>query len=69
MEDLTEEVKDGTESGEMDESADEDEDEKGEKAENNSCISIYFQSKNHDLKVTLFLILSTIYRQQLTCSS
>ncbi len=27
------------------------EEQKGEKAENNSCISIYFQSKKHDLKV------------------
>jgi hypothetical protein len=51
MEDLTEEVKDhdGTQSVEMDGSADEDEDhsenegdEKGEKAETNSCISIYY---------------------------
>ena len=46
MEDLTEENKQGSE-----EESDDD-DQKGEKAENNSCISIYFQSKKHDLKVS-----------------
>jgi hypothetical protein len=60
MEDLTEEAKeDGTQSAEMDGSGSSDEggtneeggEEKGEKAENNSCISMYFQSKQHDLKV------------------
>ena len=60
MEDLTEEAKeDGTQSAEMDGSGssengstnEDKEDEKGEKAENNSCISMYFQSKQHDLKV------------------
>ena len=60
MEDLTEEAKeDGTQSAEMDGSGSSEEggtneeggDEKGEKAENNSCISMYFQSKQHDLKV------------------
>ena len=61
MEDLTEEAKvdgtksvemDGSESGEEGGSNDEGGDEKGEKAENNSCISMYFQSKQHDLKVS-----------------
>jgi hypothetical protein len=35
--------------------SEEDDESTKEKAENNSCISIYFQSKFHDLKV-LFLI-------------
>ena len=57
MEDLTEEAKDHTQSVEMDGSEEgsygeeESGEEKGEKAENNSCISMYFQSKKHDLKV------------------
>jgi hypothetical protein len=46
MEDLT--IEDGKTSEESS-----DNDEKGEKAENNSCISIYFQSKIHDMKVIL----------------
>ena len=56
MEDLTEEGKEeGTKSCEMESSGSEEGtgegDEKGEKAENNSCISMYFQSKRHDLRV------------------
>ena len=56
MEDLTEEAKqeeegDQTKSIEMGSEGEDGEEEKGEKAENNSCISIYFQSKKHDLKV------------------
>lgn len=47
MEDLTEEAKGKDEEV----TGSEDGEQKGEKAENNSCISIYFQSKNHDLKV------------------
>lgn len=50
MEDLTEENK-GPSDDEDDQSDEEEGDQKGEKAENNSCISIYFQSKKHDLKV------------------
>ena len=64
MEDLTEENKkdDGTHS---DGSSSEEEDNK-EKAENNSCISIYFQSKRHDVEVNLTI---THYcRQQLACN-
>ena len=65
MEDLTEEAKkDGTQSVEMDDGGasssgeqggtnEKGGDEKGEKAENNSCISMYFQSKQHDLKVRI----------------
>lgn len=52
MEDLTEENKAGGSDEEGSEES-EGEEEKGEKAENNSCISIYFQSKKHDLKVSI----------------
>lgn len=55
MEDLTGEVKDPSDDEEGSKS--EEGEEKGEKAENNSCISIYFQSKKHDLKVKLYLFL------------
>jgi len=48
MEDLTEEEAKGTHSIDLNSAADDDDDESGEdgdeKAENNSCISIYFQS-------------------------
>lgn len=64
MEDLTEENKkdDGTHS---DGSSSEEEDNK-EKAENNSCISIYFQSKRHDVEVNLTI--THYFRQQLACN-
>ena len=65
MEDLTEENKKDGDGTHSDGSSSEEEDNK-EKAENNSCISIYFQSKRHDVEVNLTI---THYcRQQLACN-
>lgn len=65
MEDLTEENKKDGDGTHSDGSSSEEEDNK-EKAENNSCISIYYQSKRHDVEVNLTI--THYFRQQLACN-